>query len=338
MNIKIIGLLIGFMLLTTLVTVAKPADTIKMSSSSKTRASASTMVDVPVWEIGDQWNYTINEISIDNTTETQSIFLSLSLDDLHLKVTEVTGDFYTLTFDTIMNGQGHLYTNQGSGPINISISFSMIEISGTLQIEKSTLAINKISVSLDKQKFTFNIIEQPFIPLPAFLHIISAKVTTNIDIDCGTTPITLLTFPLDTGTMWNLTATNMTINGKIESGWLYLIQLINNIAKLLNKEFLSSEVAGLLPIVDIHDALTVLGSGNVFSLPPIENAFTCFNTENITVPGGAFNVYNITLLGGIGYCYYAPTAGNMIKITGNFEGILPYLKNVNMELLSTNYS
>jgi hypothetical protein len=214
----------------------------------------------------------------------------------------------------------------------------MIEISGTLQIEKSTLAINKISVSLDKQKFTFNIIEQPFIPLPAFLHIISAKVTTNIDIDCGTTPITLLTFPLDTGTMWNLTATNMTINGKIESGWLYLIQLINNIAKLLNKEFLSSEVAGLLPIVDIHDALTVLGSGNVFSLPPIENAFTCFNTENITVPGGAFNVYNITLLGGIGYCYYAPTAGNMIKITGNFEGILPYLKNVNMELLSTNYS
>jgi hypothetical protein len=338
MNKKLFGLLIGFMLLTTLVTVAKPADTIKMSSSSKTKASASTMVDVPVWGIGDQWNYTINEISIDNTTETQSIFLSLSLDDLHLKVTDATGGFYTLTFDTIMNGQGHLYTNQGSGPINVSVSFSMIEISGTLQIEKSTLAINTISVSLDKQKFTFNIIEQPFLTLPAFLHIISAKVTTNIDIDSSTTPLSLLTFPLDTGTSWNLTATNMTINGKIESGWLYLIQLVNNIAKLLNKEFLSSEVAGLLPIVDIHDAFTVLGSGNVFHLLPQENAFNCFTTENITIPAGTYNVYNITLLGGIGYCYYAPAAGNVIKITGNFQGILPYLKNVNMELLSTNYS
>jgi hypothetical protein len=197
--------------------------------------------------------------------------------------------------------------------------------------------VSTLSVSLEKQKFTFDIIDQPFFPLPSFLHVISAKITTTIDIDSDT-PMTMLTFPLDTGTSWNLTAANITINGNIQSGWLYLIQIVNNIAKLFNQDFLSPEIAGLLPIVDIHDALTVLGPGNVFSLPTIEDAFACLTMENITVPAGPYDAYNITILGGLGYCYYAPAAGNVIKITGNFAGILPYLKNVNMELLSTTYT
>ena len=76
----------------------------------------------------------------------------------------------------------------------------------------------------------------------------------------------------------------------------------------------------------------------MFQIPAISNAFFCLNTENITVPAGTYEAYNITLFGGLAQCYYAPTAGNVVKITGNFEEINPDIKNINMELISTNYS
>jgi hypothetical protein len=76
----------------------------------------------------------------------------------------------------------------------------------------------------------------------------------------------------------------------------------------------------------------------VFQTPAISDAFFCLNTENITVPAGTYEAYNITLVGGLAQCFYAPTAGNVVKIAGNLEEIIPYLKGINMELLSTNYS
>ena len=75
----------------------------------------------------------------------------------------------------------------------------------------------------------------------------------------------------------------------------------------------------------------------VFKIPAIPFACICYNTENITIPAGTYKVYTV-LIGGKAQCYYAPTAGNIIKITGNFEEIVPNITNINMRLLSTNYS
>jgi hypothetical protein len=145
------------------------------------------------------------------------------------------------------------------------------------------------------------------------------------------TPLSLLTFPLNTGTSWNLTSTNITLNGTIQSFYLNLLNFINKIAKLFGKEFLSPEISALLPIIDIKEALTTLGSGNVFPISGTPDAFSCLNTENINVPAGIYVAYNVTLFGGFAQCYYAPTAGNIVKLVGNS-------KVFNMELLSTNYS
>ena len=336
MKTKLIGILICLMLMTTFLTVAKPSEKIESKSSTETMSTAYD-ANVPVWEIGDQWIYKIDNISINNQTESKTINLFLKIAELPLTVISTIGDFYTLTFTTNVSGQGKIYSDQGDGPVNISITFTNISLSGNVIIEKSTLGIKEISVAFSKEKFLVDIIDQPFFKLPRILQKISAKITMNMTTTFDT-PFSLLTFPLSTLLVWNSTATNFTINGKIQCLWLNLINFLNKMAKLAGNEFLDPDVAALLPVLDIKEALTTLGNGNVFQTPAISDAFFCLNTENITVPAGLYYAYNITLIGGLAQCFYAPTAGNVIKINGNLEEIIPYLKGINMELLSTNYS
>jgi hypothetical protein len=337
MKMKLIGVLIGIMLMTTLLTVAKPPETIRRDTAKNEPVSTSYTVDVPVWEVGDQWTYKIDNISLNYSQPSQSINLYLDVGELPLEVIDTLGNYYTLTFETTMDGQGHIYTDQGNGPVNISISFTAMKVSGTVLIEKSTLGIKEITTSLDKQKFSFDIIDQPFIQLPSFLKRITTRITMNMTTNCDT-PKTMLAFPLSTSMIWNSTATNFSINGKMKCFWFNILNFLNNLAKLMGNEFLPPEVAALLPVIDFKDALTTFIGSNVFHIPTIPNAFLCLNTENITVPEGTYNAYNITLMGGVGQCYYAPTAGNVIKIAGNFGDVLPHIRSINMELLSTNYS
>ena len=335
MKTKLIGMLICLMLMTTFLTVAKPSEKIESKSSTE-RMSSTYDADVPVWAVGDQWIYKIDNISIYNQTEDKTLNLMLTMTELPLTVLSATGDFYTLEFKTNVSGQFKIYSKQDNGSINISITFNNIFLSGNVSIEKSTLGIKEISAAFTKGKFLVNIIELPNMELPSFLQKIPARITLNMTTTFDT-PFSLLTFPLSTLLVWNSTATNFTLNGEIKSLWLNLINFLNKIATPFGYG-LDPNIAALLPVIDIKDALTTIGNGNVFQIPAIEAAFICLNTENITVPAGTYEAYNITLIGGMAQCYYAPTAGNVVKIAGNLEEIIPYLKGINMELLSTNYS
>ena len=337
MKSKLIGLLICIMLLTTLLAAAKPATKIELNPTSKTQTAVSTMVDVPVWKIGDTWTYQINDISINYTTGTQSVLLYGSITELPLEVTNATGDFYTLSFATTMNGIGYITANSSDGPVNVSVTFSDLAIQGILQIEKSTLGIKNIAFSFDNQKITFNMIDQPYIPLPDWLHKISAKFTSNIDIHSDIS-VALLSFPLFTGMYWDLLATNISVNGKLQSFFFNVLYFINNFAKLFGLDFLPVEIAELLPIIDFNQALTNYLGTNVFQVPGFAGLFFCPATENISVPAGTYDAYNISLMGGIGQCYYAPTAGNIIELKGNFQDIIPFVQSVDLVLLSTTYS
>jgi hypothetical protein len=325
MKTKLIGILICTMLMTTLIAVAKPPQKIESKSSAETISTAYN-ANVPVWKIGDQWTYKIDDISILKEQEGKSIYLYLSIAELPLTVVSTTGDFYTFEFQTTINGQFKINVDTGKGPVNVSMTFSNLKISGNVLIEKSTLGIKEISAGFKNEKFSVQI-TQPYIPLPPFLQKISTKITMNLTTTFDP-PFSLLAFPLNTGIVWNLPSTNITINGKIQSLYLNLINFLNKIAKLVVNKSLPPQFSALLPVIDIKDALTILGQGNVIQIPATSNAFFCQNTENITVPAGTYDAYNITLFGGTAQCYYAPTAGNIVKITKNFK----------MELISTNYS
>jgi hypothetical protein len=337
MKMKIIGILIVIMLLTTIFAVAKPYETRNKILPLKEVSSTLSGVDVPVWEIGDTWTYRVDNISLSYNQDNQAVDMYLAVSELPLVVIDTTGDYYRCSFETSLKGHGQINTDQGSGPVNISTTFDSITISGHVLVQKSTLGVKEISAEFVTQKFTFDIINQPYINLPSWLSHISARMTMNITSNLDN-PVTMLTFPLNIGNTWGSMSTDFTLTGRIECLWFNLLYFLNNLAKLINSEFLPAEIAALLPIIDIQETLTALGPGNVFQIPAIPYAFYCTATENITVEAGSYEAYNINVLDGSAQCYYAPTAGNIIKITGDFEDVLPNIKHISMELISTNYS
>ena len=336
MRTKLIGILLSIMLLTTLLAVAQPIHTTAITDQTKPK-TATIADDVPVWNIGDSWTYKVNELSLDISSENQTIQLFLSIPQLPLIVTETTGEYYTLSFTTTANGEGNINIDRGEGPVNISLLVENMQISGLIRFEKSTLGIKEFKIGFENQKFTLIINEQPYLPLPRFLQRLSVKVTSNIDIDSDKS-ISILSFPMDIGLAWNLSAANLSANGKIQSRLFNFIYNLNLFAALFGFEFLPPEIANLLPIIDIKEALITFRGGNEFIVPSFPYAFYCLNKEPITVPAGIFEAFNITIFGGIGQCFFAPAAGNIVLLTGDIQDIIPFIQNIDMELLETTYS
>jgi hypothetical protein len=313
------------MLLSAVVAVAQPFN--------KTTLQTLSHDEVPIWYKDETWTYKIDDLTMDLSDDNKSIYLSVSVEELPLTVTDATGEYYTVAFDTSIDGQGHIIINDSNGPINISITINDLQLTGSLLVDKTTLGLTGFSFAFTKQKVNFNIIDQPFFPLPAFLQNLTIRFTTDVDTTADTS-IGLLTFPINTGTIWNQSAVNITATGKVESRVFNLIYFINKIAKIFHREFLPVEIENLLPIIDISEALNTFLGGNVIFIPALTNVFYCLNTETITVPAGIYQAYNITLFEGAGQCYYAPDAKNVIRLFGYFEGIMPFVKNIDMELLS----
>lgn len=325
------------MLVTTFFSVAQPVQKSTNATLPKTMTGSLTMDDVPIWDVNDTWTYKVNDITLDFSNENRTMKLFFSITELPLRVTDTSGDFYTVSFTTTMSGDGQFISDLGEGPVDLSIVFKDIALTGSLRFEKTTLGIVDASVSFEKQKVSLNIKEQPYLPLPAFLRVLSVKITSNLNLDSDS-PLTMLTFPLTTGIFWNLSSANISTTGKIESKFFNLLHLVNIIASMLGIELLPPTFASLLPIISIQDAMTEFLGTNVVSVPMISDAFFCFNTENVTVPAGIFEAFNITLFGGMGQCFFAPDAGNMILLSGNFEQLHPAIKNIDMELISTTYT
>jgi len=329
-----IGFLIGVMLITTLIVVAQPPQITTNDTSTNKPLSASNAEDAPQWDVGNQWTYKVDNISIVMNQTGKVSYLYLSIAKLPLIVSAVDSTSYTLDVETSISGNTRIDTDLGNGPLNVSITFNDLEITGSIIINKSTLGIKAFSATLNG-RFWVDIIEQQFLPFS--LPVLPVKMTMDLSSDF-TSPFALLSFPLNTTMAWNASATNLTLNGEIRSPWFYFILFINNIAKLAGNELLPPEIAALLPVVKIQEALTTLGTGNLFQIPMIPYAFYCLNTEPVTVPAGIYDAYNITILNGTARCFYAPTAKNVVKLTGNIQDFIPSITNINMELLSVDLS
>jgi hypothetical protein len=335
MKTKLIGVIIGLMLITTLFAVANPSGTISKNMPDNIPVSTSNSEDVPVWEIGDTWTYKIDNLTIVVNQTGNISYLYLTIAELPLTVIAIDETSYTLGIKTSVSGNSNIDMNFGNGPINATITIRNLAISGNIKIDKATLGIKGFTASIEG-RFWVHIIEQPYFNIS--IPTLPFKITTDLTTDFST-PTCLLAFPLNTTMVWNSSATNLTLNGEVRSPWFSFILLVDNIVTLLrNEPLLPPEISALLPVVNIQEALTTLGPGNVVQIPLISSAFYCLNTENVTVPDGIYNAYNITILNGMARCYYAPTAGNVVKLSGNLNELIPYISNINMELLDTNYS
>jgi hypothetical protein len=333
MKTKIIATLLCGMLLTTSLVLAIPSEN-KLRTDTETRQVSPVSADVPVWHMGNTWTYKVDNISVNFQENNQTIFLTMSIDQLPLTVSSDSGDSYTLSFSTKASGHGIIDVITDQGRLNMQINFNNAAIQGSVIIEKTELGIQSVAATLHGT-FHLTIIQWPGGGQPPFSHL-PIPVTMNVTLG-SSSPIAFLSFPMEVGAVWNLSAADLTVNGEIHSIWLNIIHFINMIMGLFGQNFLPPEIEVLLPVVNIKDALAAFGIGNVFSVPEVPGIFSCENITTVTVPAGTYQAYDISIAQGVGSVFYAPTAGNIIKLKGNFHDLIPYIQDLNMELISTTY-
>lgn len=350
MKIKVIAIAIGLMLVTTFLTIAENTRINTIDTIQNEQTTISSNVTVPEWEIGDYWSFRIDTIKIDYEDEntTNTLHVTLNTDNITLSVTDDSGDTYVVSLNAILRGEGTLYYVSDDGPIDMSITLPEAQLTGRILFNQSNLGIQQGNVQLTGTlKVKINQLFSLGVPLPTIP--IPVAIDTTIE---STVPYTIIDFPLNDSMNWSLPATNISVDGTIESIWLTILYYVNNflrnhwtlvekIAPLLEidpmmvqtiSDFLANP--DILPVIKIGPALDLLLNISIFEIPLLESIFNCFFTETISVPAGTFSVYNISVADGIGLLYYAPDVGMIIKASGRFNDILPFITDLNAELIS----
>ena len=352
MRDKILGILVCLMLITSMLTVAKNIDKKQVNNIiDKNNILLFDEDDAPTWNVGDIWSYILHSISIDIKKGDLNFYLNGKSDKLDIEVKSVTEDSYVLKINVPIDGYFRFETVlEGLGKINCTGEFNNklqgTSIGGTITFNKTDLKLKEANIIIygrivleftEIPNYPFNL--TPPIPIP-----LEAK----LDIQLGN-PISIIDFPINTSKSWGIPSTNFTVSGSIKSIYLSILNIINRIIRipvvmnyLVNKfgldpvmlQQFSDLIYNLVPVFDIEYFLTNYIGGNVFDIPEVPPLIFCFGRENITVPAGTYNSYNISVLGGMGKIYYSPEVGSIVKIVGDFGGVLPSISKINAELLS----
>lgn len=350
MNRKIFGIIVCILLMTSYITIAENIDKTSATSSFKKISNAS-VDNVPIWDIGDSWSYKVENMAIDFEQGGQYIHLILETNKLQLKVNEVRTETYIVEINADVSGSGNIYVDLGDGPVNITLKLKDTTLIGTVVFNKTDLGIKQLNPILSGRVIV-DVIEQPYVEVN--LPPIPIRVTMNITLDDLSNPISIINFPLEIGNIWGINSTNISIDGTIKSPWLYLMYFVNNLARrhwnltmiIANQagvdeataQKISDMLLDILPIINISYVLQkYLEIGNVFDTPEIPTILLCNSFEEINVQGKPYNAYNISVIGGLGNIYYAPSAGNIVKISGHFKDIIPFISDLNIELMETNF-
>ena len=347
MKIKIIGILVCMMLLTTFLTTAQNVKNAPINYEPEEDNSIFfNEGEVPVWKFGDKWIYIVNEFTINFEKPNLSIYLNGKIEDLPLEVTDDTEDYYEVTFKANISGSFAIDMAIEQGPVNITGKFDKTTIDGFILYNKTDFGIKKINVIISGD-FTVKV-DHPFFD---FSFLPKTPISTTIELEFNIeNPYPIIEFPLYDLKCWGLPAVNFTVDGTIESPWLDFIDRLNSrifnpllsfLEKLFPAKFsdlkeISDILLDILPVIDICNLFgNYLGIGceyKTLEIPPI----ICYLSKDwVTVPAGTFEANNISIMGSnLANIYYNDTVGNIIMVKGSFQDILPSISNINAELIS----
>ncbi len=362
MKMKIICIFVCLMLTTVFLTTAQNVENIPIRYEPK---EIDTILfdecEVPDWKVGNKWTYKLDDIVVNFEKSELSVLFDANTDDLTLEVTDVSEDSYFLDLDAKIEGSFEFNTYLRiygqitiEGPVNITGKLIGTTIDGSITFNKTDLGIKQVQVGISG-RLRLNVVEQPFVNRSlSFLNIpIPADIMLNIDLD---NPFSIIKFPLNTSSNWGVPAANFSLSGTIKSPWLKVANFINKLLKIPGvipilgailqidsdklKEF-SDILDEILPDIDIEYFLNEYLNGSVFNIPAVPPIICCFGKDNVTVPASQepFEAYNISIFGtDLGNIYYSSEAGNIIKIKGNFQELLPSVSNINAELVDYEYT
>jgi hypothetical protein len=160
--------------------------------------------DAPIWEVGDTWVYTINNISVYYNYSGQKIYVDGSMEDFTWKVTDTTGDYYTLAISGKLTATYDITLSYEAKTLHLVGSFSptLTRFTGTLQLTKSDLQIHDFSLKiLGITKVKINSL--PFnLPIP-FRIVSEAQLSADFP---------MMSFPIHEVMFWNLPDLTLTMS------------------------------------------------------------------------------------------------------------------------------
>jgi hypothetical protein len=275
---------------------------VNSDKSTKNTDTANFDDDVPVWEVGDSWTYTLNPLSFELNQSGSFVSLNISMTDLFVDVVEATDDSYTLKISGSITGSFNF--DDGAGTQIAGVFLLTRIISGSIQLRKADIALLEAHIII---RGIALLIEHPFpinmrIPIPLTL-------TVNV---LQNAPRPLIDFPLFDGKENILNESSVSVDFKLESIVLRILNIFfpDIPAEIFFEQTVNTPMLAYSAII-----------------------------ENVTVPAGTFSAYNILFFEGmLGDLYYAPTAGSIVKAEAGLDMEDQFNAYFKCELKSYNYS
>lgn len=194
---KIICLLILLSLITTVEST---------SIEQLDKESTSFDDDVPIWNNGDSWTYSIDSFTVDRSDSSNTFIIEGKIDNFRWTVADTSGSKYKVDFSGKLDATYEFYLASAKLSVKGIFNPSLTRLKGSIFFEKSNLEIS--SFNADIIGITSAIISPIPIPIP-----IPIRISADGNLD---TPMPILDFPLaDWKLPWALPEINVVTETKV---------------------------------------------------------------------------------------------------------------------------
>lgn len=298
---------------------------------------SAAFVEVPTWEQGQQWTYTISDIDFSFHEITgRDIDIHFSSGDINVQVAEVTTSLYLLDVNTnnvVASCDIQFDPYNGKNATDIKFELSGASLNGTVYVNIDTLAIFKITGTITVDFGTQQLLDALNIKFGPLLNRLIPKIIPTIpftvDLILTFDPqYELLEFPLDVEKTWGINDVNITIDGTVMSKFLTRLKLLNRLSggKIVPPEFVK-----YLSGINISQFLLEQNISNVIHIPKMDELL---RNPPFKVSTMNNNVYKIDFFQGLGEIFYSSDAENIVEIRGNLKDFIPITNNIELKLKS----
>ena len=188
MKNKIILVLICIILTSSVSVVSQPI------LSQKNDFSCTFGDDVPTWNEGDSWTYTVSDFTVNRSDSNSKIYIDGKIDDLKWTVDDTSGSNYKVDFTGKLNANYEIYLSS-SRTLDVSGTFkpTLTRLVGSIYFTKTNLEIADVTLKIT------GITLAKISPLPITIPI-PFKLSIDVDLNKG---FPLFDFPLE-AKYWNL--------------------------------------------------------------------------------------------------------------------------------------
>lgn len=197
----IVTILVCMLVVPSIIVSAEPIDNTKESTNYDD--------DVPIWNNGDSWTYSVSEFWVNFTYEGKNIKMVGKIDDFKWTVTDTSGSSYKVDITGEITANYEITLPLGSLVLYFSgtIKPTWTNLKGTIIFGKSNLEIEDFNAEIT------GLTSIQILPIPIKFPIL-VKITADADLS---TVFPLFEFPLHTLKLWNMpeidVITNLNLGG-----------------------------------------------------------------------------------------------------------------------------